>query len=243
MADAREIVARSRDLYGTVPNVSEDYVCDLCCGAVTGYSQCFACHTLFHGGGVPRELRGRVVPVSAALSPSLWYTYLQTYKAGHPDRSTQLVALATLFVIDQARRIAEVLDGDPTITTIVPSKRGHTFEDQPLRMALARGEVIRPSLRQLLEFKGTERVGRSQYRPSAFDGVADLVEDQRVLLFEDTWVTGATALSAAGRLLELGAAAVLIAPLARMVDVAYFGVDHPYCVASRRPYDSRAWPR
>jgi hypothetical protein len=243
MADAREIVARSLGLFGTVPPMSEDYVCELCCGAVTGYSQCYACHTLFHGGGVPRELRGRVVPISSALSPSLWYTYLQTYKAGHPDRATQLVALATLFVVDQAPNIAGVLGGEPTLITIVPSKRGHTFEEQPLRRALARGEVIKPLLRELLEFRGTERVGRSQYRPSAFNGIADLVDGERVLLFEDTWVTGATALSAAGQLLELGAAAVLIAPIARMVDLSFVGNDHPYCVASRRPYDSRAWPR
>lgn len=41
---------------------------------------------------------------------------------------------------------------------------------------------------------------------------------KRVLLVEDAWVTGATAVSAAGSLVEAGAAEVLVLPIARIID-------------------------
>lgn len=232
MADARAIVARVRSIIGSVPHHGLDYVCEICCGAVTGYSRCYACHQLFQYGGAASELRDRVVPMSSALNPGAWYTYLQTYKAGHPERHVEIASVATLFAVDQRERIAALLGGEPTAVTIVPSKRGRTFSDQPLRLTLARSKAIAPSLQELLRFREGARVGRGEYQPSAFDGASSAVRRARVLIIEDTWVTGATAVSAAGRLLELGAQSVAIAPIARLVDVGYFGKDPPI-----------AWPR
>ncbi len=72
------------------------------------------------------------------------------------------------------------------------------------------------------------------------------VSDERVILIEDTWVSGATALSAAGALLDRGAESVAILPIARMVEPdpwnsCYGG--HPYLGVLETPYDPAEWPR
>jgi orotate phosphoribosyltransferase len=78
--------------------------------------------------------------------------------------------------------------------------------------------------------------------PSVFDVVCD-VEDARIILVEDTWITGATALSAAGALIEAGAEAVVITPIAREMKPAYHGDDHPYLEYLTAPYRLTVWPR
>lgn len=91
---------------------------------------------------------------------------------------------------------------------------------------------------------------RRDYYPTCFDPGPGEVEGQRVLLIEDSWVTGATAVSAAGALLGRGAESVVILSLARIVDVTFWaGHDHPYLPRvlatsdTHEPFQIDAWRR
>jgi predicted amidophosphoribosyltransferase len=85
--------------------------------------------------------------------------------------------------------------GGPIDTiTPVPSKRGIAYAHQPLRKLLSHfgaavGETLRCARAALY--------GRRSYTPEMFDLVTN-VRGKRLLVIEDTWATGATALSACG---------------------------------------------
>lgn len=85
-------------------------------------------------------------------------------------------------------------------------------------------------------------VPRQKYLPEAFRVVAD-VSDGRILLIEDTWTTGSTAISTAGALLAAGAESVVVLSLARKVNSDYWSDQHPYLAAMKRPWDPKFWPR
>ena len=76
-----------------------------------------------------------------------------------------------------------------------------------------------------------------------FRAHSPVIARKRIVLIEDTWITGATAVSAAGALLDAGADSVVIAPIARDFRVLYHAEDHPYLAHIARGYDVRFWPR
>jgi hypothetical protein len=233
-------------MLGSVPPAGRPYVCRFCLGPVTGYAQCYSCHVLFNQTAVPDALRTMVVPMTSVINPSQWYIWLSTYKTYYPERGDVLAALAYEYLQTHAVSIRKWLGSDPTLHTIVPSKRGYTFDTQPLRRALARVPEMRAQLRETLRHDASQRVGRREYNPTAFTRGPASVKGERVLLLEDTWVTGATALSAAGALLDLGAEAVGILPVARMMENAHWPSDHAYIEAMKKPYrayDPFEWPR
>ena len=92
-------------------------------------------------------------------------------------------------------------------------------------------------------YDSAEPVNRRHYNPSAFNPGPVSVDGESVLLLEDSWATGATAISAAGAILNHGAAAVAVVPLARIVDSDYWPKDHPYRQVMEQPYDPSSWPR
>lgn len=95
-------------------------------------------------------------------------------------------------------------------------------------------------LLQLLSFNTGALIPRQTYRPASFSTIAQ-VEGLRVVLIEDSWVSGATPLSAAGALHDAGAS-VLVLPIARVVDnPAYWG-EHPYVTQMTEAYDVARWP-
>ena len=111
----------------------------------------------------------------------------------------------------------------------MPSKKpGFTFPHQPFRQTLALVPPLAKQLRHTLTHIAGQSIGRREYNPAAFAPGPVSVEGERVVLLDDTWVTGATAVSAAGALLRDGATSVAILPLARMVDSEFWPKDHPY---------------
>jgi hypothetical protein len=196
-------------------------------------------------GALPDGLRDSVFPMSAAINPSLWYGRLFRYKAGEPESGRVLTAVAHCWITAHLETISSELGGEPTLMTIVPSKReGVTFRVQPLRRAIADLPDPPAPLVQLLEMVPGAAVPRNTYRPEAFEAVRD-VRRHRVLLIEDSWVSGATPLSAAGAILQAGAAAVAVVPIARVVDREFWikpHPGHPYVEALARPYDPNVWP-
>lgn len=194
-------------------------------------------------GAPPLEFRRAVVPITTALNPGPWYTRLATYKAGRPDYQSILASLVYCFMAQHRLRIGEMLGGAWDRITIVPSKRGISYEQQPLRAALSLVEPTASKLAETLRFRHDQPIPRQQYRPQSFVRGPASCEGQRLVLIEDLWVSGATSLSAAGALLRDGASAVVILPIARLIDRDYWGLDHPYIQAMAADYDLSAWPR
>jgi hypothetical protein len=193
---------------------------------------------------VPVALHGRAVPMTAALSPGPWYTRLWTYKQGQPEYGAVVASLVHIYLTANEARVAELLGGPPAMLTIVPSKRpGVTFATQPFLRALARVPPLRERLAHTLTFVPGQQLQRWQYNPAAFGLGPITVAGKRIVLLDDTWVTGATAVSAAGALLRDGAAAVVILSAARKIDAGFWPDTHAYRQAMAVPYDPAAWPR
>lgn len=244
---SRTILAEWAPELGTVPSATNDFVCDLCLGPVSSYRQCSGCNEVFNVGHAPLALRTLVVPMTSALNPSPWYSVLSQYKGGfHPGLGLVLASVAHHFLQSRASMIRAALAGEVDIITPVPSKRvGVSYDNQPLRLALGRAETIETKLRQTLVHDPSVAVARRSYAPNAFIAGPTSVAGKRVLLIEDAWVSGATAVSAAGALLAAGAAAVFISPIARVIPSGFWPADHPYRAAMRARWDADAadWPR
>jgi hypothetical protein len=104
-----------------------------------------------------------VVPMTSALNPSPWYMRLATYKAGNPEYRQFIGSLAYTSFAAQAGPIAALLGGEPTLLTIVPSKRGVDYEAQPLRRALALVPPLAERLVSSLCFASGGRAGRHRH--------------------------------------------------------------------------------
>ena len=251
MPTVQGIYEENRHLFSTVPSISEEFVCRFCLGPVAPeFGQCFACNKLFnmsHLVGnmhlqVPSQLHNTVVPASSVLNPSPYYTWLSTYKGGHPERGPALVCLAVAYIQVNRGRFESLLGGDIDAYTAVPSKRGYSFSDQHFVKTLRRVSSLKDSLAHALSYESGSSLGRHTYNPTAFSPGPDSVSGKRVILLEDAWVTGATAISAAGALLREGAESVAVVPIARVVDGGFWPEDSPYLLRMEEEY-APDWPR
>jgi len=245
LAVSDAVFRRDRRLFGRVPHVSKPYVCSLCLGPATpGFRVCIGCSKLLASAEVPAALTAKVVPMTVAPSISEWYRFLVNYKRGHPNLWLTLVALAAKFLEIHAERIEELLGGRYDLVTPVPSKRGISYALQPLQRVLRGIKAVEGTVAHILDYRSGGQLGRWQYDPGAFDAGPASCRSRRVVLVEDTWVTGATALSAAGALLDRGATSVAVLPLARCIDEEFWSSRAPeYLEAMRAPFDIEAWPR
>jgi len=194
---------------------------------------------------MPPALYEAVVPMTSVLNPSPWYSALVSYKGFQRRNGAILASLTYHFLDTHAASIERLLGGLPSMITIVPSKRV-PFKDQPLGIAIGWAEPIRRQLRQTLIYDTSKPVHRKDYSPSAFQPAKVRLTGERIVLIEDTWVTGATAMSAAGALLEHGAKSVGVFPVARVLNDHYWPEDHPYRAAMRQRFDESdpfIWPR
>lgn len=163
---------------------------------------------------MPSEIADAIVPMTTAINPGDWYTRLVGYKNGNEEFQLTIVALVDIFIETHGPRIERFLGGAPDIITIVPST-SVPVERQPLWRTLHKVEQPDPRLGIVLRHRPARVIGRSLYRPSAFKVDETAVAQKRVLLIEDLRVSGATAVSAAGSLIEAGAHTVAVRPIAR----------------------------
>lgn len=251
----REVFERHQALFGSVPPIGEPFVCPHCLGPRAEHDlHCYACGRMFIGGhGVPGRagvhsppsaLRRAAVPMTTTLNRGPWYSMLWNYKRGATAYWPAFAALAfTHLDRHKARVEGELLGGTMTGLAVVPSKRGFTHKTQPLVKALALAPLLRDQLAHALDFIPGSVLSHRDYNPAAFRPVSRDIHGGRLVLIEDAWITGATAVSAAGALLEAGAETVAILPLARVVDSEFWGEAHAYRQAMQQPYDPAAWPR
>jgi hypothetical protein len=237
------LLEKWRALIGTIP-CCVDCVCPWCCGPRgPGFLLCHDCAHVFPAA--PGMLQGRVVPLTSALEESPWHAQLVSYRTSRSPWPL-LGGLVVRFATVHAGRLCALLGGSPTATTVVPSKRGRPMPEQPLfRMisAAIQGEPTSlPQPQALLEYDAASP-SRHAYAPSAFRVPSgQCVAGSRIVLVKDCWVSGATCLSAAGALLDAGAAQVVVLPIARVVRRSVRGDEHRYLEAMREPYDVSRWP-
>jgi hypothetical protein len=246
---ARDIVEREfRTLYRTVPNeTAHTQICGYCLGAITGgFAQCLGCFRIFRCSTCPTELMGKVVPMSVVVrpspnAPSEYYTALRTYKTTQwKEYCRPIAALAYLWLNVHRESIEAMLGGPADVITIVPSKKGVTYAKSPLRQLLFHfGNLVQ----QTLELRDPDAYHRTGYTPEMFKPAEAPITGKRIILVEDTWITGATAVSAGGALLDAGAESVVITPIARDYNPNFFGNDHAYGSLLQGDFDVNAWPR
>lgn len=251
MPTVSELFTANWEHFGPVPTAENDWVCNICLGPCRPRygNLCRGCELLFEFRGAPPALRGQVVPMTSVLERGRWYQALRTYKEGMPDEYIPvLIALARTYLDEHQAAVPTLLGGVPTVVTIVPSKRGDTFESQTLRQVVEVTLRLRDKadlLGHTLRFTGDpETDHRQRYFPDEFSPGPVDVEGERVLVLEDSWASGASAVSAAGALLENGAESVAVLPFARLINQSHWPTGHPYRqLMARRDYDPGVWPR
>jgi hypothetical protein len=217
--------ARSVRLPGLYQPRGPDASCVICRGPLRpGYSRCYQCaqHWLL-GAGL---LADAVAPVSYAVRGTAFAVALARYKSGQRRAGESLLALLLAYLHDHGpcvwRRAGMTV---PDRLAVVPSGWG-----RPGAHPLAR--LVAPYLRMPpvpLAMRPGEQ-GRD-LNPDRF--VAGPADGAGVLLLDDTWVSGASAQSAAVSLKRAGAARVAVVVLGR-----HLNPDEPRSAAlATDPYE------
>ena len=243
---ATQYLEEIKPLLGTVPAAALDFVCSSCFGPAAPkpgdaaplrwWAQCYPCKKLFDAA--PPQLRERFIAATTALDPSPWYSRLATYKRSAPELHPVVASVAWKFLHAHEERFSAMLGGPRDCLVLVPSTRGIPLDIQPLRKALTLATPLRESIVAAVRHNGLQ-----SYVPEAFDVDAKMVEGKRIVVVDDTWVTGARLISVAGALFDSGAASVVPFAIAREVNASWCGADHPYRHEMGKPYDLSHWPR
>jgi len=188
--------------------------CTVCRGTVQpGYARCYQCGT--HLDGAPGMLADTVVPISYAVKGEGHAARLRLYKTGAPGAAAagaSLQALMLVFLHDHARCLwRHAAMPPPTRLAVVPSGQGRPGAHPLLK--LLSPLKLRPVT---LAVRPDEHLGRA-LNPWRFRAESPLA-GASVLLIDDTWVSGASAQSAAVALRAAGAGHVAVVVLGRHVD-------------------------
>jgi hypothetical protein len=181
--------------------------------------------------------------MTTAINPSPWYSRLLLYKRGRQEYWPILRALVDTFLRDNESRVRELLQGRLDAIAVVPSKKGIPYSKQPLPRLLQSSKRYGEIIENLLSFRPGASLDRWQHDPSVFQEGQVSTAHRRIVLIEDTWVTGATCMSAASALLALGARSVVVMPIARCLNETFGRESAPeYLEATEAPYEP-TWPR
>lgn len=208
-------------------------VCRRCCTFTDGYDVCYPCrHT-------PQLLQA-VAPISYSIDGEQLHHALAGYKrgAGTTARRFELDLSAVLwrFLANHENCVAAAaeVEGFDRVCT-VPSGDAVRDEHHPLRRIV--GEIVLPTRDRFarLLIRTDKPVAPRRFDRGKYRAVAR-VDDSTVLMIDDTWTTGATAQSAAGALLDAGAAAVAAVVIGRHIHRDFENNDRRLR-ALPRPFD------
>jgi hypothetical protein len=204
-------------------------LCLVCAGPVRpGYLRCFQCD--LHAQSAPGLLADVVAPAAYAAKGGLLARDLWLYKSGRDGSgpaAARVLALLLLFLHERGPAIWQAAGmGRPSAVCVVPSGRGR-LGPHPLR-ALAAPYLARPWL-SLRPRPGGDPWART-LDPARFQATGPL-PGAAVLLLDDTWVSGASAQSAAVALKLAGAAAVAVVVVGRHLPA----IPPPVTAPSVRP--------
>lgn len=228
-----------------VPPQGTEGACDFCLGTCgLSYSLCYKCsqHWLPQLPDV-KYACDLIVPCTVAVSPSPWYTTMWQYKRGSRRDDILLVAqVLKVWLSNHMGRVTKAIGGPPTVAAVVPSTSASM--PTPLYQIVSQQPKLCDSvLPSAVRYIGPSASWKRSYlSPDSFSVDPEEVSGQRMVLVEDTWVTGSTALSAAIAIRRAGAAKLALIPIARMVK-ADDGMTDDYKEAIRPPYDPERFPR
>jgi hypothetical protein len=180
-------------------------VCTRCFNFTDGYSRCYACT---HN----EEWLDAVAPISYSPAHEQLHHVLASYKrrTGEVARrfSVDLAAVLWRYLAGHERCVAAAA-GVTTfqLVTTVPSGAAERDDHHPLRWIVA--ELVAPTRarhERLLRRSGVELAAHT-FSVQRYEPVRPL-QNEAVLLIDDTWTTGANAQSAAAALKAAGAGAV-----------------------------------
>ena len=192
--------------------------CRTCRGPVrAGFARCYQCDAA--AGQFGGLLADVVAPIGYAVKGGQLAADLWMYKSGQQGAAAagaRLRAVLSGYLRDHGRRVwrAAAMAGDPVLAAVVPSGQGRPGA-HPLReivQSCAGLPMAELSVRPRSAARG--RVSAGWLRVDA------PVADADVLLVDDTWVSGASAQSAAAALKLAGARRVAAVVLGRHVDPA-----------------------
>lgn len=215
----------------------------MCLGECGTFQTCYKCgmewthHPEFTGAC------DLIVPCTVAVSPGSWYTAMRQYKLSGmwSTYGSAIAAVLWAWLEEHWGDLTNALGGDPTVVAVVPSR------SRPMPTPLYRIAEAQPRLQSLMTtavsydrsaVSGTWKHGSLQ--PDAFN-VNDIVAGERVLLLEDTWVTGSTPLSAAIAVRRANPETLALVPIARMVYQS--GMSGTYGSAASVPINFAFYPR
>jgi hypothetical protein len=210
--------------------------CQVCRGPVTaGFARCYQCELHWRAAG--GQLADAVVPVGYAVKGSQLSADLWRYKWNDDEAAAErLRGMLGDFLRAHAGCVqrAAGMTGPPTSLAVVPSGQGRAGS-HPLAGLVA--SCLTLPWVQLSACAQPAARGR-QVDPG-WVRVDGAVPGERVLVVDDTWVSGGSAQSAAMALKRAGAAAVAVVVLGRHVNpadprVAALGpatILHPQCAA------------
>ena len=189
--------------------------CTVCRGAARpGYARCYQCGA--HLDGAPGMLADTVVPISYAVKGEGHAARLRLYKTDAPGAAAAgaaLQALMLVFLHDHAPCIWRTAAmPPPTRLAVVPSGQGRPGAHPLLRLLLP-SLALRPVR---LAVRPDQYLGR-ELNPRRFRAES-IIAGASVLLVDDTWVSGASAQSAAVALRAAGAGHVAVVVLGRHID-------------------------
>jgi hypothetical protein len=211
-------------------------LCLVCAGPVrAGYLRCFQCD--LHAQSAPGLLADAVAPVAYAAKGGPLARDLWLYKSGRDgsgQAAARVLSLLLLFLHERGPVVWRAAGmGRPSAVCVVPSGRGRAGP-HPLR-ALAAPYLARPWL-SLRPRPGGDPWART-LDPARFQAAGPL-RGAAVLLLDDTWVSGASAQSAAVALKLAGAAAVVVVVVGRHLPA----IPPPAPPATPRPVTAADMP-
>jgi orotate phosphoribosyltransferase len=144
---------------------------------------------------------------------------MASYKGASPENAYLLAAALHSAVHAWQEQLRHALSGSIDAICITPSTRGVPLRQQRLAGAVQLIERFLPPVEPLLEATMGRAKPRNRVDAELFQGDPQQIAGKRILLIEDTWVSGAAAVSAAVALRNAGANEVLILAIARRVEV------------------------
>jgi hypothetical protein len=187
----------------------------VCCGALESTrGLCWSCRRL--GQRLGRKLHP-MTPVSLTKRGNALYAALRQYKGrANSIAARQQIRLAELLSRFLERHESCVAPRGHDVVTVVPSQRVPA-DAHPLVATLAMVPLLQDQVVEALS-PGPTAVDRNLPDKEAYHCDAELVEDRRVLLVDDTYTTGAHLHSAAASLEESGARSVHLLVVGRHQD-------------------------
>ncbi len=206
--------------YRRVPPAG-DGLCSLCHrGVPPGTDLCYSCKVTTRQVTMPAT---EILPISLYEVPDQLWNVLRNYKDSPvPQVREQLgtVVAATIarFVGRHWNCIAQLVGGEPSLATTVPSTGGR-IPPHPLVRAVNRSALLKPLYRELLDL-GDVQLRRLRASDRGFVSKYAL-HGHRVLLIEDTFTSGTRTQSAASALRLAGATSVGVLVVGRVIEPGY----------------------